>query len=116
MTGNFVYPHSVPINSPFSISLDYKNIGSVGCMETYFQADVTRTLAGNNEYLGGAGANISFAVALNPGQSQTFTFGSQLLPPFNLAGDYKLNLTMFCELPRETHIVNGMKEIHIQVN
>ncbi len=116
MTENFVFPQSVSVNSPFSISFDYKNVGVVGCLETYFQTDVTRTIAGQSEYLGGSGAHLLYATPLNPGEGSTFTFGSQLLPHFDIAGDYKLDLTMFCELPRETHIVNGLKEIHIKAN
>lgn len=116
MTENFVFPQSVSVNSQFSISFDYKNVGVVGCSETYFQADITRTVAGQNEYLGGVGAHSLYATPLNPGEGSTFTFGSQLLPPFDIAGDYQLDIMMFCELPRETHIVNGVKEIHIQAN
>jgi len=116
MTENFIFPKSVNINSPFSVSFDYKNVGVVGCMETVFQADITRTVTGQSEYLGGTEAHISYATPLNPDDGDTFTFGSQFLIPFDLAGDYKLDLTMECELPRETHVVNNMKEIHIQVD
>lgn len=42
MTENFIFPKSVNINSQFSISFDYKNVGVVGCSETYFQADITK--------------------------------------------------------------------------
>ncbi|MDP1689459.1 MAG: hypothetical protein Q8L47_05040 [bacterium] len=118
MTENFIFPQSVNINSPFSISFDYKNIGTIGCLEIYFQADITRTIAGKSEYLGGSQAHILRAMdkPLKPGDKDIFTFGSQLLPLFNLAGDYKLDLMMMCEAPRETHEVNGVKEIRIQVN
>ena len=116
MTENFVFPQSVGVNSQFSIAFDYKNVGTVGCLETYFQVDVTRIISGQSDYLGGSGAHLSYSAPLNPGQGNTFSFGSQFLPSFDVAGDYKLALTMFCELPRETHIVNGVKEIHIQAN
>ena len=116
MTNNFIFPQRVKVNNPFSISFDYKNVGHVGCTEAYFQADITRTIAGQSEYLGGSGAHITYISPLNPGEGNTFTFGSQALLPFNLAGDYQLNLTMFCESPRETHMTNNMKEIHIQAN
>lgn len=116
MTENFIFPQSVNVNSPFSISFDYKNVGAVGCLEIYFQTDITRTIAGQSEYLDGVGAHILYDTPINPGEGDTFTFGSQLLPPFSLAGDYTLNLAMLCESPRETHIVNGFKEINIQVN
>lgn len=116
MTENFVFPQSVGVNSPFSISFDYKNVGATGCLETYLQVDITRTVAGQNEDLGAVGAHLLYTKPLNPGEGKTFTFGSQLLPRFDIAGDYKLDFTMFCEFPKETHIVNGVKEVHIQAN
>ncbi len=116
MTDNFIFPQNIGVNEPFSISFNYKNVGTKECLESYFQADVTRKTDNKIENLGSIGAHLLYAIPLSPNKNESFVFGHQLLPKFDIAGDYQLDITMFCELPLETHMINGLKEIHIKVN
>lgn len=112
-TENFTFPASITVGSPFLISLDYVNVGKVACSEVYFSANVTRTATGQSESLGGSGARITFVKPLAPGEKSSFAMRNQLLPPFSIAGDYAIEISMSCESPRETHMSNNVSTIHI---
>jgi hypothetical protein len=114
-TGNFSYPSEIKLGEPFKISLEYENVGIEPCQEIKFEAQLIRTTSGKPIRLGGSGFVSTSYPPFGPGKIQTLNFDSRVIPALDQVGSYSIETAMFCGLPRETHIVNGMGALFIKV-